>query len=412
MFNLVLSYCEQAKSNFAIFITKKPSAMKKALSIIIVYVIAAHFNFLYSQQLPTLDLVAAIDNPTKIVLSDFISDLTYVKLETTPDCLINANPNVKLLNNLIIITTPQQCLVFDRKSGAFIREIGRYGRGPGEYRSASLGFLDEPSSLVYFMGWNGDLQKYSINGKFLGSLPIPDYNGGFEAPSMPDRYTYLDKNSFVCNFMNINGNEKKSLMIISNKGEIVKIIPNRNLVKNVKTAVNTGRVSFHHFNNSTFYQEFYNDSVFKISSGSISPYLIIKRGKYRPPYESLWWPIEKSKQANLILQPRYLEASRFLIFDFNYIFSQINFFALYDKASKSLKITANLTGIKNDFDGFVDLSFKSINEKEELSCLIQSQDAIKWFDGNKATVLQPEIQKLKSIGLGDNPIVVIAKFKQ
>ncbi len=383
----------------------------KSFISIATYLFAANFSLLYSQQLPVLDLATAIDYPTKIVLSNFIESITYVQLETTTECLINANPDVKLLKDLIIVTTPQQCFVFDRKTGAFIREIGRYGRGPGEFRSTH-GFFDEPSSILCFIGWNGDLLKYSIDGKFLGSLAIPGYNGGLEAPSMPDRYTYLGKDSFVCNFMNITGNETKSLMIINNKGEIVKIIPNRHQVKNVKTAINTGRASFHHFNNSTFYQEFYNDTVFKISSEGISPYLILKRGKYRPPYESLWWPIEKSKLANLILQPRYYEGSRFISFDFNYVFNQIRFFALYDKALISLKTTVNTSGIKNDVDGFLDLTFTSINEKGELSCLVQSQDAIKWFEYNKDKVLQPEIQKLKNINLGDNPILVIAKYKQ
>lgn len=387
--------------------------MKRAVSLIAVFVITAQFALLNSQRLPVLDLATAIDHPTKIALSDFIESIAYVKLETTPGCLINANPDVKLLKDHILITTSQQCLLFDRKTGAFIREIGHYGKGPGEFRG-TYGFLDEPSSVYYFIGWKGDLLKYSIDGKFLGSLAIPGFDGSFEKPSLPDRYTYLNKNLFACYFMNINGLETKSLMIINGKGEVVKIIPNRHIIKDVKTAINTGRASFHHFNNSTFFQEFYNDTVFMISSERISPYFILKRGKYRPPYESLWWPVQKSREANLIIQPKYLEGPRFISFDFNYIFNHDRFFALYDKASKSLKVTGNTSGIRNDIDDFMDLTFTGINEAGELSCLIQSQDLLKWIGDNneKLKSLKPELQNLKNIDPGDNPIVVIAKYKR
>lgn len=391
----------------------------KSIFSIAAYLIAGHFNLLFSQQLPVLDLATAMDHTSKIVLSDFIEKITYIQLETTPDCLINANPEVKLLKDYIIINTPQQCLLFNRKNGAFIREIGHYGRGPGEFRG-TYGFFDEPSSIYFFIGWNGNLLKYSLDGKLIGSLPIPSYKNTsfkntFENPSMPDRYSYLNGNLIVCSFMNTNGFENKSLMIFDNDGKIVRIIPNRNIIKNVKTAINTGTTSFHHFNKSTFYQEFYNDTVFMISSERIKPYFILDRGKYRPQYEALWWTFEKRKNANMIYQPNYMESSRFLIFEFYYSFGNAaRFFALYDKSAKSLKITENNSGIENDFDDFMDLTFKSINESGELSCLIQSQDMIKWFEDNKDKLkkLKPELQNLKNINLGDNPVLVIAKYRQ
>lgn len=379
----------------------------------VIYLIAGYYNLVYSQQLPVLDLATAMAHPSKIALSDFVESITYLQLETTPECLINNNPEVILLKDYILTRTSQQCLLFDRKSGKFIREIGHYGKGPGEFRG-TYGFFDEISSIYYFIGWNGNLLKYSLDGKFLGSLEIPGYNGTFENPSMPDRYTYLSSNLIVCNYMNINGLENKSFMIFDTKGKIIKTIPNRHLIKNVKTAINTGTTSFHHFNNKTFYQEFYNDTVFTISLEEIKPYFILNRGKYRPQYEALWWTFEKRKEANMIYQPLYLESSRFLTFEFYYVFGNpARFFALYDKTLKSLKVTENNSGIKNDIDGFMDLTLKSINQSGELSCLIQSQDIIKWFENNKDKIksLKTELQNLKNINLGDNPVIVIAKYK-
>lgn len=383
----------------------------KSFFVLATYLLVGFFNLLYSQQLPVLDLATAMDHPSKIALSDFIENITYLRLETTPESLINRNPEVILLKDYIIIRTSQQCLLFDRKSGAFLRELGLNGKGPGEFRS-TYGFFDETSSIYYFIGWNGNFLKYSLDGKFLSSLDIPSYSGTLENPSMPDRYTYLNSNLILCNFMNINGLENKSLMIFDTKGKIIKTIPNRHIIKNVKTSINTGTTSFHHFNNSTFFQEFYNDTVFMISTEKTTPYFILNRGKYRPPYEALWWDFEKRK--NIMYQPIYLEGAKYLTFEFYYVFGNSpHFFAIYDKTSKSLKVSENVSGIKNDIDGFMDLTFKSINASGELSCLIQSQDMIKWFDNNKdkSKSLKPELQALRNINLSDNPILVIANYK-
>jgi hypothetical protein len=380
---------------------------------IAVYLIAGYFNLLYSQALPILDLATAIDHPSKIVLSDFIGTLTYIPLETTKDCLVGAYPDIKVTKDYIVVSTQNQCLLFDRKNGSFLREIGHYGRGPGEFRSTS-GFLDELSSIYYFRGWNGNLIKYSLDGRFLGSLAIPGYNSSLQQPSIPEKFTYLPGNLIACNFMNTNGFETKSLMIFNNNGEIVKVIPNRHILQNMNQVISTGNASFHNFNNSAFFQEYYNDTVFKITSERISPYFILNKGKYRPLYESLWWPVEKQRQIKLINQPIYRESSRFISFDFYFIFNQGRFFALYDKPSKSLRITENLSGIRNDIDGFIDLTFKSINESGELSSIIQSEELISWLEINKEKTksLKPDLQNLKNIQLGDNPVVVIAKYKQ
>lgn len=384
----------------------------KAFFSLPVIILTMHFNLLYSQEIPVINLAAAIEHPTKIVLSDFIENLTYIPLETNPDCLINGNPKVQLTKDYVIITTTQECLLFDR-NGSFLRKIGQYGRGPGEFRNTS-GTFDELSSTIYFNGWNGNFIKYSLDGKYIGSLSIPGYKDDLQNPSMPDRFTYLADNLLVCNYMNVTGLETKSIMIFNNKAEVLKEIPNRNILKKMNPTFRTGSVDFHHYNNSVFFQEYHNDTIFKISPKDIRPYFVIEKGKYKPPYESLWWPVEKNKQANLITQPRYFEGPRFITFNFNFIFTPIGFFALYDKTSKSIKVTEITTGIRNDIDNFIDLNFTSINKSGELSCLLQSQDLIKWFEKNNEQVkgLKAEFQKLKTISLGDNPVLVIAKYKQ
>lgn len=370
-------------------------------------------NCSFSQQLPVLNLTFAIEKPVNISLSDYIESISYIPLPTYSECLVDINPKVIVTMNHILITTSEKCLLFDRKSREFIREISHYGKGPGEYRS-TYGFFNEHSSMYYFIGWNGNLVKYSLDGIFQGNVKIPGFQDNINTPSVPDSYSYINDTLLVCNFMNITGSETKSLMIFNENGGITALIPNRNIFKNQKYTIVTNELRFYHLNNSLYFQDRYNDTVFKLNQKERIPYFVLNRGNHSPSYESRWWPVDKQKQSELIIQPIYFENSRFISFGFYYIFNKVKYFALFDKTLKSLKITENPLGIKNDLDGFLDLTFNSINDAGELSCLIQPSELIKWIEQNpdKFKKLKPELQKLKEIRLEDNPIIVIAKYKR
>jgi hypothetical protein len=89
----------------------------------------------------------------------------------------------------------------------------------------------------------------------------------------------------------------------------------------------------------------YNDTVFQIFVDKVIPSFILNRGKHSPPIESRWWSSGKQLQSNFISQPVYFENNRFI--SFNFYLSKNNFFALYDKSSKFLRITDNNSGTKN-----------------------------------------------------------------
>ena len=360
-----------------------------------------------------INLAEAIENPVNITAENFIESISYIPLATTPECLVDINPQVLVTKDYILITTGRRCLLFSRRNGAFIREIGFYGRGPGEYRS-TFGFFNESASTYYFKGFNGSFVKYSLDGVYRGNVKIPLYDESLGSSSYPNVYSFINDTTLVCNFCIFNGTETKSLMIFSENGKIIKIVPNRVILKQKQRSVfATKEIMFYRFNNNLFFQSRYNDTVFNLTIDKILPSFIIDRGKYRPPFESRWWSSEKRQQSDFIyLVHNYFEDTRYLSFYF-YRNEVINF-ALYDKSLKSIKVTANKYGIKNNFDGFVDLTFSSINNSGELSGLVQSSELIEWMNQypDKFKALKPELQKLKAIEMGDNPIVVIAKYKQ
>lgn len=379
-----------------------------------VFVISGLINNAFGQQVPVLQLSSALEKPVPITTSDFIESITYIPLATSPDYLVDAYPKVYVTKDNILIVTAEKCQLFDRRTGSFIREIGRKGRGPGEYYMTN-GFFNESTRSYYFVGSKGNLIKYTLDGIFRGSIKIPEYNGGFDIISFPDIYSYLNDTLLACNFVPGDGTENKILMTFTEKGNVIKIFPNHNILeKKNNQVISIGDSKFHRFNNSLFYSNRYNDTVFRVTQNQMLPSFIVNAGKYRPPFESRWWVAEKRNKSDFISQAQIFENTRFIAFNFFLIPSKDLYFTLYDKQSKSLKVTKDQSGIENTTDGFLNFKTGSINGAGELSFLVQPGEILEWFAQNpeKFKSLKPELQKLKDLKLEDNPVVVIGKYKK
>jgi hypothetical protein len=385
--------------------------MIRFIFLMIFYSFSSVINSIIGQQLPVLNISDAFNKPGKITLTDFVENLEYVKLQTSPECFIGSNPDIKVTKDFIIVTTIRNCLAFDRRSGNFIREIGHYGKGPGEYQS-TRGVFNELSLVYYFSGWNGNLLRYSLAGVFQGTVKIPEYNEGFKAPSFPDVYSYLDEKTLVCNFAIFSGTEDKSIMIFRDDGDVIKTFPNKEVLKTKQKIVYISKeTKFHRFNNNLYFQNRYNDTVFKLTQNQIIPYMVLFRGKYRPSFASRWLPFEKQDLSKFISQPVYFENNRFISFNFHLGTDQ--FFVLCDKLHNSIKITKNDSGIINDIDGFVNITFKSINNSGELISIVQPNEIIEWFGKNSERLgaMKSELKSFGSVKIEDNPIIIIGKYK-
>lgn len=386
--------------------------MKKQFIHVFLFVIICQYSSVLCQQIPVLDLSSAIEHPENITLSDFVEYITYLPLATPYDALIDKYPRIFVTKDYINTVTSNKCLLFNRKDGSFIREIGHKGRGPGEYQS-TRGFFNDVITTYYFTGWNGNLVKYTMDGVFRGNVKIPGYVDSFDSPSFPMNYSFIDDSIIVCDFLIALGTESSSLMIFSEKGNLLKAFPNHNILKTKQNyTLTTGESSFYRFNNNLFFQNMYNDTVFQITVDKIIPYFLLNRGKHSPPFESKWWSYGKQLQSNFISQPTYSENKRFITF--NFYLGRDKYFALYDKSRKLLKVVDNKSGIKNDIEGFTDLSFDYLNSEGELIGLIQANDLVNWIEKNpeKFKVLKPGLKKLHDVKITDNPVIVIAKLKQ
>ena len=368
--------------------------------ITVILFLACHIGI--SQTIPVIPLNDAYKKQLTLTTNDFIESITYIPIETSQSCLIDAGPRIDLTKDQIIITNNNKCLLFDRSSGKFIREIGKYGRGPSEYQATRGGFFNDLTSNIYFLGWKGNLVKYSLEGKQIGSIPIPNFKDSFTEPFFPENFNYVDNNSIACNIFNSLGTQKTLIMIFDEKGKQIGSVPNHNITKEHKFSLTTGELRFYHFNDKLLYHHRDNDTIFYITQNKEIPYLIIASGKSKKS--------QKSKDEAVFLT-NYLESQRFNFFNFKAAGKE--YFSLYDKSNSSLKAIELTNGITNTTDNF--LPFRPIAiHNEEIVGTIQCTDLISWFEKNPdlKEKLPQDLKQLSLKQATDNPVIVIAKLKK
>ena len=88
-------------------------------------------------QMTVLNLAESFSRQKEVPLSQFVDKISYIPLETNPEALIPEVSYYEVTDEFVIVKTSargiQHILLFDRNTGKFIREIGKQGRGPGEF---------------------------------------------------------------------------------------------------------------------------------------------------------------------------------------------------------------------------------------------------------------------------------------
>ncbi|MCD6346888.1 MAG: 6-bladed beta-propeller, partial [Bacteroidales bacterium] len=114
-----------------------------------------------------------IQDSVQISLSQLASELHFVKLETTEECMIGYG-QYYIYDKYILNIHPFEKIMQFTAEGKFVRQVCRSGKGPHEFQHAVIA-VDEVNDFLYvadevksyFMSW--DLNT----GKYLGDIPIP-----------------------------------------------------------------------------------------------------------------------------------------------------------------------------------------------------------------------------------------------
>jgi hypothetical protein len=397
--------------------------MKKLLFILIVTQLVSCSNLQDKESdLITIDALKALENRQKLTFSTLFDNVVYIPLEQTPKSLVTPDPYIALTEEYIIARNQgryESLLVFDRRTGKFVREIGTMGRGPKEYSFIPLDFYDSNKRIIYTLGSNDNILTFNLNGDYLEDIKLPNCFGveGISFLSSGSFDTYLDSTTYVSYISNISGNERKKMILFS-KDSLVKVFPNylswkRAPSKNIN--VLSLETLFFHYNNKLFFKEAFNDTLFEVRKDNLIPRFVFSFGKYSMPYELQDEYLSSGKWKESMYVDRLAENSDYLFFSLRA--NQKSYLAFYNKDTKKTKVCMGTdsypSALIDDINGFLSVIRFNFTSENELVSSFEALQVKKWLDSNpeKATLLRDKFPWLMNLTESSNPVVMIAKCK-
>jgi len=406
IFNIINIY-RSLISIFIPYLYKK--SIQNKLLILIGLVLLSLFSFttVSKNLISNLSVIDLTKLPTKeksIHLSQFASEITYLPLETNPECLIGGGAQFNLFDSIIVCSAFRQVLTFDSKNGKFVSSIGEYGNGAIGYMSPKNSYIKNGETIITALGWDFSLIEFSTKGEILTKLKLD---------KRPRAIAWLSDNLYAIYYKKVSNSDNLRLQIYDyNKKEIVSTFyDKRNFEDTPRRTTNFGAF-FYYYKNKLYIKEFFNDTIFQITTNKLIPTTVFKSGRYSPPfYEKHKFDFTQYHNCQTILETEHL-----IFFRLN--FKKRAYYCYFDKRTKQVMIPNNksskINGFENDIDGFMPFYPTSISNRNELIGILEPYRIRQWIDENpnKAAKLPQHLEKFKNIKETDNPVLMLVKLKE
>jgi hypothetical protein len=235
-----------------------------------------------TKTLQVIDIENNINKMEVINLSQFASNIYYMPLETNNDIYLSYIKDCIIFGNYMIVTNLKQCLLYTTE-GKFIRQIGKEGRGPGEYQFVNVADFDSDTNI--YMQSLRDLLEFKIDG-----TPTSKMRNQFMLNGSIEEYftswILIDDSLFFGHLPNSTGLIKNKALLMNKKAETIKSFKNFILFERDRP-VGSGFENFAHvyrFDHLIYYKEFYNDTLFYLDDQfNMIPRYVFNFGKYKEP---------------------------------------------------------------------------------------------------------------------------------
>lgn len=354
-----------------------------------------------AQKPVVINLAKAIsESPKEIMLNELASDIRYVPLETTDDCLMNNEFYIMQYTGEDIITSG--IFHFD-KNGKFLNKIGSKGQGPEEYLQGLFAFGDWKNKLLYVQNWT-TLTCYGFDGTFVRSVPTPQLNMG--AAGLFDENHILYSNDI---YYADKANPIQLYMVDSQNGKTVSKWRGH-LEENKKYGmILTSRDFMYNYDNSLFYKPALENVIFKILSPK-KRQLVYKFNCSGKDIDVSADEVDPKKRFQFLSVYWAKETAQYLFV--NYGMKNISRLGIYDKEKKTF---TNVT-IKDNLAGGYDIHPAWTSDDNHLLMVYYAGGLLQDKEKRYSTGLLPERKKeldelLKNIKEDDNPVVILVTLK-
>lgn len=347
-----------------------------------------------------------------IFLSDYTAgSVEYIQLESKKECLLDDDIRLYSNDSIIIAISDYRILLFDRKTGSFLKEIGKQGRSPQEYRkNVYVHPYNEYSNTFISKGWEpNSFYEYNYEGELINKIVPPLNNSSVTSLFAANDTMYY---GFIWNY---DGKQDVKLIALNRDNEILKKMPQ---TQHFNFDINNHQIDvfdwdgwFYKYNNQVNVYEFLTDTIFSINvQENLNPRYVLKNRNLGAPYKVRFTPNFNANDYYYV--NTLFESGNFLFISYRY--QQDDFLGIYDKKIGQILASNEPAGFINDVDNLFPFRFYSLNSDNEIVGYQFAYEIINWYEQGPETNinLPTHLQLFKNLKESDNPIVVIAKLKE
>lgn len=379
-----------------------------------------------------IHLVEALDaQPQEFNVSEIADSITYIPLETKPNCLLGNGSNFCFTQEGIY---PTRRFKFDW-NGKFVKQYGRVGQGKGEDPNA-FAWLLKSKNFYYTVG--NRIIEYDADGVFTNKETNTFFLKSREDSSSVYNLfravesTIIDDHILIYQYPD-------SLLWIDVKD--FKVDHTARVVEagNIRVDGISGHPTqcfFPSYNNKKLFYNFYNDTIYTVNKDGLSPEWVVDLGDRKLPNEITLYklgPLSRAalkgniESSELITKTdgkiriyNVYESDLFLMFYYaktRYFWETrkkdppVGRYIIYNKATKKLvngKIIDDLNGggtLHSFYDGVIDNKLITAMWPYELKEYVE-----KYRDQKK---LSPKlVEMVEGLGDEDNPVLIVIHLKK
>lgn len=336
---------------------------------------------------------------TKVSLSSLLNeDISFIPLETNEESVIGRIDKVRITDEYVFIldiNSAQSIFKFS-KDGKFLQKIGVKGEGPKELlRPLDFNLSDNKIKVLD----NGvSIITYDFEGNFIDRIPLKNTTAlTFQVEKSSGDYIFISgDNDYHLKIFNSRFENKASFFKSKSPFEEQVII--NSLFTSHKEEI--------------IFRRFLNDTIFKISNGSLIPHKLLNFKSNKLTKDDLIYTNEQellSKIKNKSVIRNYFESdnARFLVFDLKSdIWVAINY---KDTNKTSVFKFKNLI---NDVTYEANTTYVIGNHANEFIFLVEPWSILQNNHLNKDANHSEWNKIISQLKPSDNPILMLASFKQ
>jgi hypothetical protein len=315
-------------------------------------------------------LEKALDDATggnyqTVPLSEIGGDISYIPLELNANSAFRYIESILMNDSAIFISDMYRMLEFTQ-NGKFVRQIGRQGKGPGEYKYAFD--LIPTDSVLYLRVNDSRCHVFSQEGNFIRSNKLDStLSANFQMLRMDDAHVafrmmnspqYISPNPY-------------SVCVTDRDFRVVKTFRNHFKRMNRRGPI-LGFLPMYSFQGNVRFKEWGCDTLYTITPKTLIPYASFDLGDLELPYD-----VASEDQAqypgkwaiiSILEDPQY-----FYVDIVNYA-KNIGRRAICSKQTGECRILDNSDRFQNDLDGGLPFSPKYVYQDSLLVSWVDAYD--------------------------------------